>query len=44
MHTDFFKRKELEMLTDESYYQPVPNNSMREILRKIDEFVKSHKK
>ena len=26
MNTDFYKRKVLEMLTDDSYYQPVPDN------------------
>ena len=44
MNTDFYKRKVLEMLTDDSYYQPVPDNNRREIFGKIDELIKSHKK
>ena len=44
MNTDFYKRKVLEMLTDDSYYQPVPDNKRREIFDKIDKLIKSHKK
>ena len=44
MNTDFYKRKVLEMLTDDSYYQPVPENKRREIFDKIDKLIKSHKK
>ena len=32
------------MLTDDSYYQPVPDNNRREIFGKNDELIKSHKK
>ena len=32
------------MLTDDSYYQPVPGNNRREIFGKIDELIKSNKK
>ena len=32
------------MLTDDSYYQPVPDNKRREIFDKIDKLIKSHKK
>ena len=31
LHTVFYKRKELEMLTDESHYQPIPNNSKQNL-------------
>ena len=34
MHTDFYKRSDLEMLTDESYYQPVPYNT-RNVMKEI---------
>ena len=44
MNTDFYKRKVLEMLTDDSYYQPVADNKRREIFDKIDELIKSHQK
>ena len=43
MNTDFYRRKVLEMLTDDSYYQSVPENKRREIFGKIDELIKSHK-
>ena len=32
------------MLTDDSYYQPVPGNNRREIFGKIDELIMSNKK
>ena len=38
------KRKVLEMLTDDSYYQPVLGNKRREIFGKIDDLIKSNKK
>ena len=44
MNTDFYKRKVLEMLTDDSYYQPVPDNKRREIFEQIDKLIKSHQK
>ena len=32
------------MLTDDSYYQPVPDNKRRETYNKIDELIESHNK
>ena len=43
MNTDFYKRKVLEMLTDESYYKPVPDNNRKEIFDKIDNLIKNNK-
>ena len=43
MNIDFYKRKVLEMLTDESYYQPVPDNNRKEIFDKINNLIKNNK-
>ena len=44
MNIDFYKRKVLEMLTDESYYQPVPDNNRKEIFDKINNLIKNNRK
>ena len=44
MNIDFYKRKVLEMLTDESHYQPVPDDNRKEIFDKINNLIKNNKK
>ena len=44
MNIDFYKRKVLEMLTDESYYQPVPDNNRKEIFDKTNDLINNNKK
>ena len=43
MNIDFYKRKVLEMLTDESYYQLAPDNNRKEIFDKINNLIKNNK-
>ncbi|MCG7874810.1 MAG: GIY-YIG nuclease family protein [Candidatus Thiodiazotropha endolucinida] len=43
MNTDFYKGKILKILTDENYYQSVPDSNIREIFSKINNLIKDHK-